>query len=135
VNPFLKRDVNHMLPSPTRSINETVCPVSDATLSLLYKADETEVLEIARSLAPDIRAELAVYCFGRAHLREHGRQLAAACATEELSNAGPLGKWLAEMPPEVVHATRKTSKVTLATARYVDVGGAAPSPFVQDVDF
>jgi hypothetical protein len=128
-------DVNLMLPSPVRSINETVCPVSDATLSLLYKADEAEVLEIARSLASNVRAELAVYCFGRAHLRDHGRQLASACATEDLSNAGPLGKWLAELPAEIVHVTRKTSKVTLATARYVDADGEQPSPFVQDVDF
>ena len=58
---------------PDRRIPEDeVCPVRDELLGELYRADEHGVSDLVASVAPDIRALLALYCYRRSHLHMRG---------------------------------------------------------------
>jgi hypothetical protein len=64
--------------------NEEQCPVPNELIGRLYRAAESSVREIAATLAPAQQAELALFCYGRAHLREIGLTIAASCDRETL---------------------------------------------------
>ncbi|MCZ7660199.1 MAG: hypothetical protein M5U07_21225 [Xanthobacteraceae bacterium] len=49
--------------------NEAHCPVPNELIGRLYRAAAASVGDIVASLAPAQRAELALFCYGRAHLR------------------------------------------------------------------
>jgi hypothetical protein len=95
--------------------NEAGCPVSDAIISRLYRADDVDIRAIASELPEATRAELALFCYARAHLRNIGRQIAEACDRETLIRAGNLGLALAQRRIEPAERMRSFSKVTLAT--------------------
>jgi hypothetical protein len=59
--------------------NEEHCPVPNELIGRLYRAAESSVREIVETLAPGQQAELAWFCYGRAHLREIGLAIAAHC--------------------------------------------------------
>jgi hypothetical protein len=64
---------------PDRRIPEDeVCPVRDELLGELYRADEHGVSDLVASVAPDIRALLALYCYRRSHLHMRGWPLQQA---------------------------------------------------------
>jgi len=56
-----------MLPD-RRMPEDEVCPVRDELLGELYCAAEHGVSDLVASVAPDIRALLALYCYRRSHL-------------------------------------------------------------------
>ncbi|HVB88754.1 MAG TPA: hypothetical protein VND97_01000 [Beijerinckiaceae bacterium] len=60
----------------------------DGLLSRLCKATPAEALELALSLSGRDRAELALFCNARSHLRDKGRAIASVCAWSDLSKAG-----------------------------------------------
>jgi len=60
----------------------------DALLSQLCRATTAEALELALSLPGSERAELALFCNARSHLRDKGRAIAGACAQADLAKAG-----------------------------------------------
>jgi hypothetical protein len=64
--------------------NEEQCPVPNELIGRLYRAAESSVREIAATLAPAQQAELALFCYGRAHLREIGLTIAASCDRDTL---------------------------------------------------
>jgi hypothetical protein len=108
---------------PDRRIPEDeVCPVRDELLGELYRADEHGVSDLVASVAPDIRALLALYCYRRSHLHMRGVVIAASCDQDDLvRSGGRVGAFLfarsreAASPASVASffGTRRT--VTLAT--------------------
>jgi hypothetical protein len=67
--------------------NEERCPVPNEVIGRLYRAAESSVREIAATLLPAQQAELALFCYGRAHLREIGLTIAASCDRDTLMAA------------------------------------------------
>ena len=73
-------------------INEEACPVGDVVLGQLYRADRHGLADIIATIAPDVRAALAVYCYRRAHLASIGLAVAAFCDEHALTwQGGMLG--------------------------------------------
>ncbi|MBV8701984.1 MAG: hypothetical protein JO052_29660, partial [Bradyrhizobium sp.] len=44
------------------------CPVRDELLGELYRADQNGLSLLVESVAPDVRAMLALFCYRKAHL-------------------------------------------------------------------
>ena len=99
------------------SFGESLSPVPDSILSRLFQADEDAVRDLALELPPTIRLRLAMFCYGRSHLREKGYQLASACEEAALLKAGEPGARLAQACAEQSRTGRTIPKVTLATAK------------------
>jgi hypothetical protein len=74
------------------------CPVPDEILGRLYRAHAHTLSEILASLPASQRVNLAVFCYGRAHLREIGIAIAATCEHEALvRKAGRVGEVLFDL--------------------------------------
>jgi hypothetical protein len=56
---------------------DDVCPVRDELLGELYRANDVSVPGFVYSLAPEVRASLALFCYRRSHL--HSMGLASHC--------------------------------------------------------
>jgi hypothetical protein len=67
---------------------EEVCPVRDEFLGELYHASEDRVSDLVATVRPDIRALLALYCYGRSHLHTRGLAIAASCDQDDLVRSG-----------------------------------------------
>lgn len=75
---------------------ETDCPIPLEDLARLYRADRAKLPEAVRGFSPAVKAQLAVFCYGRSHLREVGLLIAGSCEPEALSRfAGVMGQVLA----------------------------------------
>ena len=115
-------------------------PVTDAVMAHLYRADLSEVGEIANTLPGDVRAKLAAFCYSRAHLRAIGRVVAARCDDLSLlrSVGGAVGACLidakkaSERELHDLSGMRGRPKVTLATA--ADMRRRFPIEAVEDID-
>jgi hypothetical protein len=109
-----------MLPSRCE-LADDVCPVSDHLLGELYRANGLFVPGFVSTLAPDIRASLALFCYRRSHLHSMGLGIAASCDKDNLVQAGgSVGAFLfassRELPSYIAlspHGNRR--KITLAT--------------------
>ena len=94
-----------MLPD-RRMPEDEVCPVRDELLGELYCAAEHGVSDLVASVAPDIRALLALYCYRRSHLHTRGVAIAASCDQDDLVRwGGHVGAFLfarsREAPPSL----------------------------------
>jgi hypothetical protein len=67
---------------------EEYCPVSDQVLGQLYRVSPHGLDELVASVPAKTRAALALYCYGRAHLRSIGLAIATRCDEFELQNLG-----------------------------------------------
>ena len=104
--------------------DENSCPVSDAMLSRLYRAEAAEIQALAMELAEAQRIQLAVFCYGRSHLREVGRQVAEVCNRNTLVNVA--GRGLASSIGQREHVDRPRfvrPTVTLATGKDISAYG------------
>ena len=70
------------------SLAEENCPVGDKMLGELYRSHERGLADLVATVAPDVRATLALFCYRRGHLHSMGLAIAASCSEEELVNAG-----------------------------------------------
>lgn len=71
------------------------CPVSLELLTALYRAEPGKIGGMIADLTGQQRAQLAIYCYGRAHFRELGLAIAANCDAAALVNfAGVVGQVL-----------------------------------------
>src|SRR5262245_8734037 len=61
----------------------------EAMLGRLLRAKDQDVATIIEELPAPARAELAVFCYGRAHLHRVGIVIAASCDLESLIQASP----------------------------------------------
>ena len=53
--------------------------LTDDLVGWLYRADENTVLDVMRQLSPQQRADVAVFCYQKAHLHHIGLAIAATC--------------------------------------------------------
>ena len=107
--------------SSTCELADDVCPISDDLLGELYRANDLFVPGFVSTLAPDVRALLALFCYRRSHLHSMGLGIAASCDKDNLVRAGgSVGAFLfassREVPPQAVLSPRgNRRKITLAT--------------------
>ena len=100
---------------------DDVCPVRDELLGELYRANDLLVPGFVSTLAPDIRASLALFCYRRAHLHSMGLAIAASCDEDSLVWAGgSVGAFVfacsrQASPREVQSPRTDRRKITLAT--------------------
>ena len=100
---------------------DDVCPVRDELLGELCRANDVFVPGFVYSLAPDIRASLALFCYRRAHLHSMGLAIAASCDEDSLVWAGgSVGAFVFACSREASSRVARSSradrkKITLAT--------------------
>jgi hypothetical protein len=100
---------------------DDVCPISNELLRELYRANDLFAPGFVSTLAPDIRALLALFCYRRSHLHSMGLGIAASCDKDNLVRAGgSVGAFLfassRELPPHIASSPRgNRRKITLAT--------------------
>jgi hypothetical protein len=100
---------------------DDICPISDDLLGELYRANDLLVPGFVSTLAPDIRALLALFCYRRSHLYSMGLGIAASCDKDNLMRAGgSVGAFLfassRELPSHIALSPRgNRRKITLAT--------------------
>ena len=75
---------------------DDVCPVRDELLGELCRANDLFVPGFVSTLAPDVRASLALFCYRRAHLHSMGLAIAASCDEDDLVRVGATYTDLAE---------------------------------------
>jgi hypothetical protein len=86
----------------------------------LHRANDLFVPGFVYTLAPDIRASLALFCYRRSHLHSVGLAIAANCDKESLVWAGgSVGAFVfacsREASPREVQPRADRRKITLAT--------------------
>src|SRR5512139_973593 len=111
-----------MLPEHRALLEDEPCPVSDAFLGEMYRANAHGLNDLIATVPPTARVLLAVYCYRRAHLASIGLAIAATCDKDELADwGGNVGAVLfersREAPPSAFHNAYATGrkKITLST--------------------
>jgi hypothetical protein len=92
---LIQRRAHFSYIQPTRgfamsSPDDDVCPVRDELLGELYHANDRFMPGFVSTLAPDIRASLALFCYRRNHLHSMGLAIAASCNEADLVRDGQL---------------------------------------------
>jgi hypothetical protein len=109
------------MPSSRCELSDDICPVRDELLGELYRANDLFVPGFVYTLAPDIRALLALFCYRRRHLHSIGLGIAASCDKDSLVRAGgSVGAFIfacsRDVAPQAVLSPRADRrKITLAT--------------------
>ena len=60
------------------------CPVRDELLGEMYRASAHGLPHLVESVASDVRAKLALFCYRRSHLHSLAITIAASCSEREL---------------------------------------------------
>src|SRR3979411_1579474 len=64
------------------------CPVREKLLGEMYRASENGLPRLIESIASDVRAMLALFCYRRSHLHSLALSIAASCTERELIQLG-----------------------------------------------
>ena len=64
------------------------CPVRDELLGEMYRASEHGLPMLVESVAPEVRAMLALFCYRRSHLYSLALAIAGSCSEQELVHFG-----------------------------------------------
>lgn len=64
------------------------CPVGDDLLGRMYRTDANGLPQLVESVAPDVRAMLALFCYRRSHLHALAVAIAASCDERDLVRFG-----------------------------------------------
>jgi hypothetical protein len=108
---------------PETLLAEAACPVSDDVLGRLYAAGEPLRDEILAAMPLAQRAQLAVFCNRRGHLRELALAAAATCRVHDLIDAAgstPVGTLLFDQTrqaPALQDLRRGARRISLAGRR------------------
>ncbi|WP_420135174.1 hypothetical protein [Rhodopseudomonas sp.] len=79
------------------------CPVRDDLLGAMYRANENGLPALVESVSSDVRAQLALFCYRRAHLHALALTIAASCDERDLiHHGGRVGSVLASLAREAV---------------------------------
>jgi len=65
--------------SARSELADDVCPVRRRIAGRIARANDLFIPSFVYTLAPDIRASLALFCYRRSHLRSIGLAIAASC--------------------------------------------------------
>ena len=110
-----------MLPE-RRMFEEEICPVPEAMLGDMYRANSHGLNELISTVPASVRGMLAMYCYRRAHLSSIGLAIAASCDEDDLTrDGGYAGAVLFAKSREAPEAPRLAShlvgrrKITLAS--------------------
>jgi hypothetical protein len=68
--------------------NEENCPVPLSFLADLMRAQGVAAGSLINTLEHPVRAQLALFCYRRAHLRQLAHAIACQCTREELREVG-----------------------------------------------
>jgi hypothetical protein len=60
------------------------CPVRDELLGEMYRANEHGLARLVDSVSPDVRAQLALFCYRRSHLHSLALAIASSCSERDL---------------------------------------------------
>jgi hypothetical protein len=107
--------------SARSELADDVCPIRDELLGELYRGNDVSVPGFVYSLAPEVRASLALFCYRRSHLHSMGLAIAASCNKDSLVWAGgSVGAFVFSSsreaaPQEVLSPRADRRKITLAT--------------------
>jgi hypothetical protein len=99
--------------------------ISDELVGRLYRSSEQAILEIAAGISPHDRANLAMFCYGKANLHGIGLTIASTCELATLVQV--MGSAVGQVLFDQSHArkaaveralpTRRPGKITLARLR------------------
>jgi len=95
------------------------CPVRDELLGEMYRASAQGLPRLVESVASDVRAMLALFCYRRSHLYSLALAIAASCSERDLIQlGGRVGSTLSREPaarsaPSLSYGNRKP--ITLST--------------------
>src|SRR4030081_2709611 len=64
------------------------CPVRDELLGEMYRASDNGLPRLVESIASNVRAMLALFCYRRSHLHSLALSIAASCSERELIQMG-----------------------------------------------
>jgi hypothetical protein len=64
------------------------CPVRDDLLGEMYRASANGLPRLVESVASDVRARLALFCYRKSHLHSLALAVAASCSERELIEFG-----------------------------------------------
>ena len=95
------------------------CPVKDDLLGAMYRASEHGLPQLVASVAPDVLAMLALFCYHRSHLHALALSIAASCTERDLiALGGRVGSTLFELARETRQAPSSNGQrkgITLST--------------------
>lgn len=64
------------------------CPVRDELLGEMYRASVQGLPKLVESVAPDVRAMLALFCYHKSHLYSLALAIATSCSERDLIQLG-----------------------------------------------
>ena len=94
--------------------NEPSSPVPDEVLAAIIHATPAEAMTISRLLPDRERAQLALFCYERVHLRDTGCAIAIACDNNELIRAGGMAGEALIVQRRLPQQASSSRRVTLA---------------------
>jgi hypothetical protein len=94
--------------------NEPSSPVPDEVLKAIMHATPAEAMTISRLLPERQRAQLALFCYERVHLRDTGCAIAVACDTSELVRVGGMAGEALVVQRRLPSPAASTRRVSLA---------------------
>jgi hypothetical protein len=74
--------------SSREAFENDFCPVRDELLGEMYRANGNGLSRLVESVASDVRAMLALFCYRRSHLHSLALSIAASCSEHELTELG-----------------------------------------------
>jgi hypothetical protein len=74
--------------SSREAFENDFCPVREDLLGEMYRASEHGLPQLVESVASDVRAMLALFCYRRSHLHALALTIAASCNERELIQLG-----------------------------------------------
>jgi hypothetical protein len=79
---------NQAMWSSREAFENDFCPVREDLLGEMYRASEHGLAQLVESVASDVRAMLALFCYRRSHLHALAVTIAASCTERELIQLG-----------------------------------------------
>jgi hypothetical protein len=121
----------NLSPAPTRLDDDAVVP--EELIGRLLHASESAVLDLLSEFSPADRANLAMFCYRKTHLRHIGLSIAATCELSTLEQAWGTGLGRALFTQSREHAAapdavagHRRPKVTLAR-----LAASGPMPVIE----
>src|SRR5580704_4171935 len=132
-----------MAAQPLARPAQNTAAVSDELIGRLYASRQHELAQMVADLPAQQRANLALFCYQRAHLREIGLAVAATCDQWSLVNAaGKAGDVLfahSRTQPEVIepvlpYGRRKITLASLVASEGSEAGQTSPDSAFDDAE-